>query len=111
MKALQRDRAYWWLIAGAGFGMAIIGRSEYLYALPLLAAYLFSLKRRILPDAIKKSLVFLEVLAFNDGIYNHESNLKLGKHFRKKHSGLWTLTAATILTCWLPILKYSKYQL
>ena len=59
IKAVQKNKNYWWIIAGMGFGVTILGRTEYTYALVLLVGYVYLINRKVPFDAIKKSLVFV----------------------------------------------------
>lgn len=59
VKALQKKKIRWWVVAGMGFGLIVLSRPEYSLALFLLAAFIFIIDRKVPSDALKKSLVFI----------------------------------------------------
>ena len=59
IKALQKNNKYWWMLAGMGFGLGILGRAEYTLAILFLGGYIVLFNRKNFTDAFKKGLIFL----------------------------------------------------
>ena len=59
IKALQKNNKYWWMIAGMGFGVCVLGRAEYTLTILFLAGYIVMLTRKNLSDVFIKGLIFV----------------------------------------------------
>lgn len=56
---LKQNRKSWLILAGAGLGLTILARPEYILLPFVLAIYIFLINRRISMTAIKKSTIFI----------------------------------------------------
>lgn len=59
INAIQKKEILWTVPAGIGFGLLVLSRPEYIFALFLLAGYIYVANRATVSEAVKKSLIFL----------------------------------------------------